>query len=263
MELYNISLLIKGEVSQIHVDNFDSADYKEKSRSLMSKVAKFFSKINENNIISYADDCYYIFWDDFCDLLVKFKVYKRISRFPWIAKKCKITLYQMLQYKELVHDLDADISRYMRESSQTADVLINYYLRKHNASNKKMYIPDSFTAEDKKSIVNAYIHGQHVNANILTLIIEAPKGLNEFPIDDRMKLAAEKRIQDIFNGKTENIIVSNSNIEISIAFCDGMKDVVTRSQSQNCFNFEYSTDWIRENQDYPTLLNNFIYMYQS
>lgn len=258
LELYNVYLLITGHTKHSHL--FDASKYKVIEREIIKCVALFFKGISADNIRIYADDCYHEFWADYWDSIVKFKVYKRIERFPWVAEACNLPLYNILQYKEVVNDLDAELSQYMRESDQTARTLIDYYLHKH-ADSIKLYVPQSYTARDKKECVSNYLSGDDINANLLTLIIEAPKNMQEFPVDDRMKISAEKRIRDIFDGKTHNVVIHTPSTGASVSFQDNVANVVQQHFDRGNIELIYDINWIRDNQDYPTLLNNFIYMF--
>ena len=258
LELYNVYLLIKGHTKHSHL--FDASKYNGTDKKIMECVALFFKEVNADNIKMYADECYHDFWTDFWNLIVKFKGYKRIERFPWVAEACNLPLYNILQYKEVVSDLDTELSQYMRESNQTARTLIDYYLRKHTDS-IKLYVPKNLSTRDKKNCVLKYLSGDDINANLLTLIVEAPKNMQEFPIDDRMKISAEKRIRDIFDGKTHNVIIHTPSTGASVSFQDNVSDVVQRNFDRGNIELIYDINWIRENQDYPTLLNNFIYLF--
>ena len=258
LELYNVYLLITGHTKHSHL--FDASKYNAIEKEIIKCVALFFKGINADNIRIYADDCYHEFWTDYWDLIVKFKVYDKIERFPWVAEACNLPLYNILQYKEVVNDLDTELSQYMRESDQTARTLIDYYLRKH-ADATKLYVPKSFSARDKKECVSKYLSGDDINANLLTLIIEAPKNMQEFPIDDRMKISAEKRIRDIFDGKTHNVVIHTPSTGASVSFQENVSDVVHQRFDRGNIELIYDINWIRENLDYPTLLNNFIYMF--
>ena len=260
LELYNIHLLLDGEAKQQHLDLFLGEEYRYLSQIFMSIVARFFCKIDVDNIVQYAEDCYINFWDDFWDLIVKFKVYKRIDNFPWIAEQCKLPLYKMLQYKEIVRDLGPQCSEYMRQSDQTGETLINYYLRKREHG-EKLFIPGEFTKQDKKNAVNAYIRNKQVNPNVLTLIIEAPKNMEQFPIDDRMKRDAKHRMEHIFGDKSI-VKALSQDIKVGASFEKNIPEIVRFNCSNNVYEVKYSIDWIKENKDYPTLLNNFIYLFK-
>lgn len=260
LELYNIHLLLDGEAKQQHLDFFSGEEYGYLSQAFMSIVAKFFCKIDVDNIVQYAEGCYIDFWNDFWNLIVKFKVYKRIDKFPWVAEECKLPLYKMLQYKEMVRDLGLQCSEYMRQSDQTGETLIKYYLRKHEHGDK-LFVPDEFSKQDKKNAVNAYIGSNHVNPNVLTLIIEAPKNMEQFPIDDRMKRDAKHRMKHFF-GDNSRIHVLSQGIKVGASFEKNIPEIVRFNYSNNVYEVKYNIDWIKENIDYPTLLNNFIYLFK-
>ena len=258
LELYDIKLLIQGKTR--HSKFIDTSKYTDYERPLMACVVSFYEKIDKNNIKEYSDDCRREFKNTFWDLIVELKVYKRIDRFPWVAGSCGMFLYTILQYKEVVNDIDDEMSQYMRDSDQTPRILIDYYLRK-GTDKRKLCIPKGFSSKDKKDCVLKYLSSDDINANLLTLIIEAPKNIQEFPVDDRMKIMAENRIRDIYDGKTHNVVIHNQPTQFIVSFQDGISEMVERHFDNGSIELIYDVSWIKDNLDYPTLLNNFIYLF--
>jgi hypothetical protein len=259
LELYNIHLLLNGVAKQSHLEKFTGNEYPHLSKIIMQIVGSFYSQITKENIVPYANDCYVYFRDDFWDLIVKFKVYKRLDKFPWIAKQCSLPLYKLLKYKEVVKELDDELSDFMRLSDQTGQLLIDYYLRRHK-TDEKLYFPDGFTKQDKKNAVNAYIQQEHANPNVLTLIIESPKNMEKFPIDDRMRRDARHRMERIFEDKS--LVSISRGIQVGAAFEKNIPEIVRINFSGDKYEAKYSVDWLEDNRDYPTLLNNFIYLFE-
>lgn len=258
MELYSLNMLLDGKSKYSKMINTNK--YSGVGKRLMECVAKFFKSIDSESIKTYADDCYHEFRKDFWELVFKFRVYNKIDKFPWVAEKCGLPLYEILRHRDVVKDIELDLCQFMRESDQTATTLIDYYLSRHE-NNTKLFIPESFSKEDRKKIVIDYITGDDINANVLTLIVEAPKNMSEIPIDDRMKIMAEKRITDIFDGKTKNVIIHTRSTGLGVEFSENVPDTVEYHKDNDKIIVKYDVNWIKENLDYPTLLNNFIYLF--
>ena len=107
-------------------------------------------------------------------------------------------------------------------------------MRKDNGKTK-CYFPKSLTKEDKYNIIKAYINGDIVNINILDLIINGKsKKSKEFDVDAKLRHLAKKRSERYWNNNTTSVFEYETGVEVS---------------------------WIKNNLDYPTLLNNFIYLF--
>ena len=258
LELYNVVLLIQGSARVEHINNISTNNYDVDLNKLNEIIAKFFKHINNSSIVAYANECPIELKRDFWDLIVKYEVYEHIDNFPMVAEKCKLPLYRMLQYKKLVRHLDKELSDYMRQSSQTGEMIIKEFLEE-TKSREKIHIPKSFTQDDEKNAINQYLSQEHVNPNILRLVINAPRNVEHAPVDDKMKINARHRFENIWN--------DDEFTKISYQYLIGAtfeRNYTAASEfrvSKNKYEIVVDSDWIINNLDYPTLLNNFIYLF--
>lgn len=139
-----------------------------------------------------------------------------------------------------------------------ARFIVDYYMRKDNGKTK-CYFPKSLTKEDKYNIIKAYINGDIVNINILDLIINGKsKKSKEFDVDAKLRHLAKKRSERYWNNNTTSVFEYETGVEVSFSPENPDQDL---DFSDGIIIAKYNSDWIKNNLDYPTLLNNFIYLF--
>lgn len=258
LELYNTKLFFDKfkTVPTWSEDKYNH--YKAITYNVIKTVKEFFELISEDNIVGIYENCYVSFWDDFWALFCRFKTYECISKekFVSIIQQLGINPYKLLEYKDFVNYFDCELTELLKKPEYGVKLLVNYYLRNHRES-LKIYFPKSLTPQIKYRIINDYIDGDHVNGNLLNLIIHSPN-IKEFPIDDKMRYKAKKRFDKIWDDP--NIHMITQEMGASVSFGPDLPDMSVKYENNNII-AEYNLNWIKENIDYPTLLNNFIYLF--
>lgn len=144
------------------------------------------------------------------------------------------------------------------KDDQSIDLLIAKYLKK--TSSRQIFLPKSLSIEDKEQIVKNYIDSAIVHPGTLELIINLPID-SDFKISDDTRLAAKNRYDQEMN----NLFVKSGNsgfqTTIEAEINNKQKEPVIIDYKENRFYISVSSKWIKDNLDYPTLLNNFIYIY--
>lgn len=234
--------------------------YKELSRNAEKEVRLFFQSITENTIVPLYNACKGIFWDEFWKYFYIYKVYDKISaeHFKEIADGLCIPPNELLENKNLVEKFDTQITEMLKNPEYGARFIVDYYMRKDNGKTK-CYFPKSLTKEDKYNIVKAYINGDIVNINILDLIINGKsKKSKEFDVDAKLRHLAKKRSERYWNNNTTSVFEYETGVEVSFSPENPDQDL---DFSDGIIIAKYNSDWIKNNLDYPTLLNNFIYLF--
>ncbi len=234
--------------------------YKELSRNAEKEVRLFFQSITENTIVPLYNACKGIFWDEFWKYFYIYKVYDKISaeHFKEIADGLCIPPNELLENKNLVEKFDIQITEMLKNPEYGARFIVDYYMRKDNGKTK-CYFPKSLTKEDKYNIVKAYINGDIVNINILDLIINGKsKKSKEFDVDAKLRHLAKKRSERYWNNNTTSGIGYKTGVEVSFSPENPALELV---YSDGIIIAKYNSNWIKNNLDYPTLLNNFIYLF--
>ena len=231
--------------------------YKEKTKRFNSVVHDYFKQINEDNIVDYFNATYFTYWNDFRYFFYLFKTYRKISsnNICRMLKELKWNPYHILENKEFVKYFDSELSDLLDDPVYGTDFVISYYLEEHKTK-QSIYIPETFNVERRIKLVDDYLISEKVNPNKLQLIMNS-KSSADLPITPKMKMLADKRNTEFWNNN-KNAIVHRQ--EFCVSFGPYAKENSFRLDNE-VWVFEYDSGWIKNNLDYPTLLNNFIYLF--
>ncbi|WP_062052531.1 hypothetical protein [Bacillus sp. JCM 19034] len=141
--------------------------------------------------------------------------------------------------------------------SYNAETILSRFL-----DDKDLHLPSSLTEKDMLELVDKYIEidSERVSLNILREIIHFPpgKGLN---ITDKIKLHAKRKEKE----ESEKIFSQSSGMQssISIRYEKGLDEPLKFDDTGNvgAVSIVVDRDWIEDNKGYPTLWNNFIYLF--
>lgn len=234
--------------------------YKELSQNAEKEVRSFFLGIMEDKIVPIYDACEVMFWDEFWEYFYTYKLYEKISadHFKQIVEGLHMSPNKLLENKKFVEKFDAQITEMIKDSEVGAEFIVDFYLRKDNGKTK-YYFPKGLTREDKYNTIKAYISGNVVNTNILDLIMNGKsKNVKEFEADVKLKHLAKKRYERYWTENTMPIIKQEIGINVSFSPENQDQELVFLD---GYITAKYNSNWIKDNLDYPTLLNNFIYLF--
>ena len=260
LELYNAKKFLDQNEQVFEWSKDKKEEYREKAAGVEEKVREFFSSLTVENVCKSHDQCEVYFWDDFWKLFYQYELYKRIpqDRFEETMIGLRMPPNSMIKNKKFVEYFDAEVSAMFKKPEFGAEFFVEYYFKKKDKT-EKYYLPKGVTFEDKKKLISEYIDGTDVSANILDLIVNGQSNNSkEFNADDRLRLKAKKRLEEFWEEKSKGAIKIDSSINISFV----PEDVEDYLKFENGnISATYSSTWIKDNQDYPTLLNNFIYLF--
>lgn len=257
IELYNIQELMDTGITLPKWSADRYVALKSKAKSFTGIIAKFFSRICDENFIELIQDVAVGYLDNFWTLFSRFKVYQRITpdEFAKYLKLPDTTLYKVLEHKDIVKAYDIPLADELRTSEQTCRILTTRFLEKNDA---KYYLPDSFKPEEFEGIFQKYIDSERVNPSILKLIFDS-QSTGECPISDKTRLNAKHRFNEFLKTSEQNAIRTEYGLRIS--FTDQKELKKCTSEGSN-YLISYDIKWLKENLDYPTVLNNFIYVFE-
>ena len=265
IELYNIKQYFDNEMYLTSWNESTKNKYIDIVKKFDSVIGKYFSRVLGENIYQYFESInvhyHYVFWE----IIDCFGVYKRITseQFTAMIKKDHVLVY-ILHCPKIVRKFGNEIAKELTINIEYAETVLNYYIAKHTRTPKrKVYIPSELTAENKKSILKNYIEWERANPNYLHLISTFKKS-DDFATDDRIRYAAHKKYQEYWHNEANTRNVVWHKYGASVSFYDDSQDrerPVNSECEENTLELAYGTSWIKENLDYPTLLNNFIYLF--
>lgn len=224
-------------------------------------IAIFFSNINDDNFLKVLEEVDYNYIDDFWSIFSKFKTYKHISieSFQAALEYSNVHLNALLKNKNIVNYYGQKIKDCLLKDPESAELLITQYLEKKVYSDYTLWFPKELSGELKESIILNYIRSDKANPNYLELIAES-QSTPELPLNNKTKLEARKK----YDAYIETMFSDNSGLRlgVEIIFAKTQDDIVVYTNSDSIHSISYSSNWIEENLDYPTLLNNFIYLFE-
>jgi hypothetical protein len=261
IELYNIQQFFHNGIYSIHWTKQQLNDYSEIVSDFSKVIGEFFSRINTDTIESMFDTIYYDYRNDFWKLIEKYKVYDKISveQFRKIILNKHFILNDVLKCKNIVKKFSDEIITYMEKNPFCAEIILSYYLEKHDRNIESLYFPVELSNEKKTLILDKYIASNSSNINYLKLIFES-NSTNNLRLPDRLKLKAKRK----YDEEIETLFKEGTGFEYGakVSFSNKIDEEFKFETDDNrILSVLYSAKWIKENLDYPTLLNNFIYLF--
>lgn len=263
LEFFNIYKYFDNKVYLTKWDDDYIQKLKDIVKQMKVKVYKYFNtKINEDNIISVYETVDIHYKNEFFELFSNCIEAMNISneKMAELLQCEKIHIRDVLEYKTLVIKYDDIIKEYlMNNNNESVELLIGkYYIDEE--SYDKLNFPSSLTLADKEKMILKYIEYEFANLNFIRIIAKIQSNKDSIVVDDKTKLKAQKRREEIENNLFKN---TNTTIEfgIGVVINDNQEEAALITSKGNDTNYSYSGKWIKENNDYPTLLNNFIYLF--
>lgn len=263
LEFFNIYKYFDNKVYLTKWDDDYIQKLKDIVKQMKAKVYKYFNtEINEDNIISVYEKVDIHYKNEFFELFSNCIEAINISneKMSELLQCEKIRIRDVLEYKILVIKYDDIIKEYlMNSNNESVELLIGkYYIDEE--SYDKLNFPSSLTLADKEKMILKYIEYEFANLNFIRIIAKIQSNKDSIVVDDKTKLKAQKRREEIENNLFKN---TNTTIEfgIGVVINDNQEEASLITSKGNDTNYSYSGKWIKENNDYPTLLNNFIYLF--
>ena len=264
LEYYNIVQFFKHKLYLKEWDTATIEKYCSTVKKLKGEIGRFFHGIHGDDLPALYIQIDHRFRNDFFRILSEYRVMARISGDQFLAfiDSQPSALSLVVHNKALVIKYGPEITRLLTNDKQYAEIVINHFYVKHDDPEKnKTYMPSELGAQQIDKIIRNYVSWEDSNPNYLH-IISGVKKAGEFPIDDRIRFQAYKRgrafWQDHFkNGK------AGIKFGVEIRIAEQSDAICEEYDASECVNrLSYSKSWISDNLDYPTLLNNFIFLFR-
>lgn len=261
IELYNIKQYLDHGLRLATWDNTVLVKYQEKSMTIPKIIGKFFLKIDGSNIAEHYDKLSVTYIEDFWQLICDNKVYERVEKndMSKLLLQSNVTLWHILEQHKLVRYFGQEIAGYMKTAEESAELLMAQFLSDRKDTTVKYYFPDELTPDNRNEILQKYVESERPNPNYLKLLEDAQSS-KDLPVGDRLRRDAKNKYEEYWNKK----LAPNTGIEFGaeVSFASKSEQVKMETFENNIFQATYSKEWISENLDYPTLLNNFIYLFE-
>lgn len=259
VEFYHSTIFARHSLLPISLSSSDQANVASQTPRIHRRVAEFFRGINDANFATRISDVNYQYRSTALDLLARNEAFKHCSASAVLAglTAAGFSQHDLLGNKPLVQAYDHDIRALMLAHPSSAEEPINKLLQ--TPTNDPIHLPKSLTPADIRSMLDSYIDYENANPNYIRLIasarVDAATG-----VDARMKLKAKRKHDDF----TKTFFSTNTGFrtgcEVSIS--EHQVEAVAASLDGLVGKYSYSQSWLEGCTDQPTILNNFIYLFE-
>lgn len=195
IELYHIKKLIDNDCRLKRWSDTQFNQIKEDIKEYNGIIAKHFTQLNKNSLKNCYDaldwDCRQAFWD----IIDQFKLFNVVDNnfVKYVAKGKQNDLIEILHCRNVVEKFKIELRQIMLEDSNTAHILINHYIAKHdNITDRKIHLPSNLSMDDKVEILNSYLDSKDTNLNYVRLICQNKDDKNGLILDPQTKVKAER-----------------------------------------------------------------------
>jgi len=229
-------------------------DIKLLDKKIKQRMGIFIGEYREVYLDLY-DEIDFTDVDDFFEIFENFKIYEgiEVNDFRQLLAKENVHIYTVLKFKRLTEYFDKAVKDELLSNSRNAEIILSKFLKEDDG-----FLPQSLTEIEILCLIDEYIDSPLVNINVLRKIITFPtnKGLS---ISDKIKLHAKKKAKE----EEERIFSHGTWIEsgVSISYDNDQQEAILVHMKGAAADIKISRNWIEENLDYPTLWNNFIYVF--
>ena len=240
-------------------------NYLEKSKKLFGLCMRFFNLLDDSTIIEQYKAVDVLYESVFWELFDKCKLYDKISEtvFWQLILDEQVMPEDLFSYETIVKKYDCVLKEYLISSGFGVRILIRFYEQDYSISSDKakLYLPSHLTGEDICKLISDYIAGEAPNTNDLLSIFRM-KPTKRIPITDPMRLSAKQRYEKEIKRIFEDGHGVSIPYEMRIAIANDQEEVKIGNFQEHMLRISYSKNWLCESLDYPSILNNFLYLFE-
>lgn len=252
IDFYNTLKYLEVVSFATHIESNTSVIILDFKKHLNREINMYIYKSNFVTLYQKVD---FIDTEDYFEILDKYKIYEKISDddFLSLTKMENFYIFGVLKHKNITEKFDTILKPIILGDPKYIELILDKYLREAT-----LYLPRSLTNEDLVVLIDSYINSPQPNCNYLRKIINFPNN-TELKIPDKVKLHAKKREKT----ESEKIFESGSKLltSVSLSYHKDLNESIKISFENLNTEIKVNLNWIKDNLDYPTLLNNFIYLF--
>lgn len=259
IELYQLMLVIDTGAHPATLTEAEWETYQDAARSVKKLVGKRFNLVNDDTIEEELESVNISYKESFWDILISFGGTDRISpaTIDRLLNIGKANILHLLINKQASITYGQVIKSFLQKNICYARELVTEYLEKREGNYKPYYFPKELTREDKIGIISKYIDSPEASTSDLKLL-SMSQGNEQLPISPKVRLRAKEKYNEKMERLSKTGVTFSYGVGISFK---KQKDPVVVTQEGKDFCLSYDVDWIIDNLDYPTLFNNFIYLF--
>lgn len=262
LELYNVKKILRFMISAKTCSSDELDLIKKKDKEINARLNSFTKDITDFNIGDLFENTSVHYRDDFFGYIDHFKAYEHISpaAFLELLEHTNSAIFHVLRRKKIVDYYDDTIKEYIcKHPVEIAEVVLRVHLTKDIEEGHTTYfLPKSLEATNKRDIIHEYINSSEANPNYLKLIASSGDD-KSILLDVETRFAAKKGFENWMRQNFSQDTGFPIGAEVSFEYID---EDIHIDKSGELSRYTYNRKWIEDNLDYPTLLQNFVTLFE-
>lgn len=262
LELFNVEQYLAAKMLPPDYSEAEQASALAKLPKIRGAIARHFSNIDEGSFAQAIQGVDWQFLDDLLDLLGRHGVFQRCDStvvLPALAG-AHIHVGHMLGHQALVKAYDGDLTALLISSPSNAEIIIRKHIER--ASRSSTYIPSSLSTAQSRALLESYIDSDEANPNFVKLVRDARTNTS-IGLDAKLKLRAKRR----YEAMSEAMFAENKGVRTGygVGLSEDQKEPVEYEISEEdgwSVHYTYSVAWLEETLDKPSILNNFMHLFE-
>lgn len=236
--------------------------YKAKSEALYKMTLQYFDGITNKRIIEDYSSVEQGYQHSFWALFEKCKLYKRIDEatFNSLLQMKNTSPTLPFGFRGIVNRYDTVLKKYLIEKEEHIVIIFLSYENSQSRGKKNaVYLPKSLTTMDILTCFEKYINGKSPNINRLKAV-EQMKNTERFQVTPELRLLARRR----YDKEVKKLFESGASAQCGyrVFISPDINELKIVSKTDNGLQYAYGEKWLKETLDYPSILNNFIYVFE-
>ncbi len=263
LEYYNIIQFFDRKLYLVSWSEKTVKEYIEIVNQFKAVIGRFLHSVQGDDLSRLYEETDIVLRDDFFKVITHYKVTERISdnHFSSFLDEHPHAMQDIIREKYIVSKYGKVIANHLTSNFKYAEYVLDHFFTDKETHTVKTYMPSELDESHIDQIIQNYVEWEDANLNYVKLISMLKK-TDGYPISDRVRLRAHKRVQafwaDHFKNSKENF-----SFAVEIKFSQQDEPILETFDNSNKIEYlSYSRQWLEDNLDYPTLLNNFIYLFK-
>lgn len=262
LELHQVQQFLEHRLLPNTLSEAERDQLLSRAPQMRAAVARFFAAVDGSNLVHIVAGVGHDYRVDLLELLGRNKAFERCDSATMLAalKSIRVHLGEMLGNEHFVRAYDREVRDELLASPSNAEHLVHKYLQKDVRD--PLYLPRSFTPADARLLLEHYIDSETANLNHVRLIANA-KSLPEAGIDAKLKLRAKRRSDELNDRIFDKGEAFKFGCDVRFADDQEAPSILEVDDSEGTtLRYTYSKHWLEETLDYPSILNNFQFLFE-
>ncbi|MBC2284502.1 hypothetical protein HCB69_08935 [Listeria booriae] len=234
----------------------DNHNIESMKQDIRRQVGMFFNQLVYQYVVEEIKIVELSYLRFLVQALSNFKFFDKISEAEFKLLANDLPVIFLLENKQITKKFSNILTDVILENPMNAEILIQTV---HLNNQRKISIPDDLTPKKRDDMFSDYIQSSEANPNYIKDIFSA-----KFtpPVDEYTKLCAKRA----YDEKIEEHFLANSNTSQEFGYIIGIKEMDTQeikkiSRKGSITEIMYNERILLEALDYPSILQNFIYIF--